>query len=130
MDQRPTELVAEAQALLAQGRAADFVALLSQDVKLVVRGTTRISGTFEGAEAILGWFAAIGPRIVSATVEPGLVLADGDWVVTSDHIEATTVSGALYRNDYLRMWRCTGGRIVEIVEYLDTEAVTNALLAD
>jgi ketosteroid isomerase-like protein len=123
-------IVRAAQAALAEGNAPAFVALLSPDVKLIVMGTTPISGTFVGAEAILGWFAKIAPRIASASAQPVQCLNAGRWMVTWDRVVATTVAGRAYRNDYARLWRCEEGLCVEIIEFLDTEAVTQALLAD
>lgn len=125
----PTQIVDGAQHAMSQGDAAGFVSMLSDDVTMTVQGTAAISGRLVGPNAVLAWFGRIAPLVAAATVEPIQRLADGEWVITRDRVVATTVAGRTYRNEYLRLWRCVGGRCVEIVEYLDTEAVTNDLLA-
>jgi len=126
----PLSIVARAQAALGAGDAAGFVALLAEDATMTVQGTTALSGVFTGAAEILAWFGRIAPRIKAARVEPIGRMESGDWVITRDRVEATTIAGRTYRNEYLRLWRCVDGLCVEIVEYLDTEAVTRDLLGE
>jgi ketosteroid isomerase-like protein len=129
-DLSPLAIVAQAQAALGAGDAAGFVALLAEGVTMTVQGTTAVSGVFTGPAEILAWFGRIAPRITAARVEPIAQMESGEWVITRDRVEATTIAGRTYRNEYLRLWRCVGGLCVEMVEYLDTEAVTRDLLGD
>ena len=48
------------------------------------------------------------------------LLADGEHVVVEAQGRATTKRGQPYNNEYCFLYRLSGGKIVEVTEYLDT----------
>lgn len=57
------------------------------------------------------------------------ILADADHVVVEARGRATTKGGAPYNNDYCFIYRISGGKVVEVTEYLDTQLASAALQA-
>ncbi len=120
----------DAFARLAEGDGRAFVGALADDVRWTIRGSTAWSRTYDGRDAVLAellepLFAGFaGPRY-RATAER--ILADGDHVVVLARGAAATRAGARYDNEYCYVCRLEGGRIVELVEYLDTALVEAVL---
>lgn len=55
------------------------------------------------------------------------MVADGDWVVGRGRGLSRTTPGSDYNNEYCGWYRIVDGKVVEIIEYLDTELVTTVL---
>jgi ketosteroid isomerase-like protein len=88
------------------------------------------SRTFDGKPAVLDQL--LGPvraqlvERIQLTVQR--ILADGDHVVVEARGRATTKLGQPYNNDYCFLYRLSGGKIVEVTEYLDTQLATAVLV--
>ncbi|MGF1598562.1 MAG: nuclear transport factor 2 family protein [Acidimicrobiales bacterium] len=111
------------------GDAAPFFALVADDVRWVVIGTTDISGTYTSkrsfiAEATSKLFGAFAGPLVGSIRN---VLADRDHVVVQWDGHADLTAGGRYDQSYCWVLRLGDGLVVEATAYLDTEAVTAAL---
>ena len=114
---------------LALGNGAPLLDSLADDVQWTIIGTTVLSRTFDGKQAVIDQLLvpfreALVEGHIHIRVEN--LLADGDYVVAQGHGEAMTKRGVAYNNTYCWVYRFQGGRIVALTEYLDTELVTRA----
>ena len=124
--------VEEAFAGMATGDASALLALLTDDVRWTVTGTTAISRTLEGREALAkqllgalqarmqGLFKLRATRVI-ADDEAVVVEARGDGNVTKQ--------GKRYDNTYCFVFTMRGNLICAATEYLDTELLTASLLS-
>ena len=112
---------------LSVGDSRPFAAILSEDIRWTVIGTTRHSGTYEGKQHVLHeLMASVMSRIVDhIAVTPHRFIADDDYVVVEFSGKATTRDGKSYNNTYCWIHRVADGQVVEVTEYLDTELVTS-----
>lgn len=112
----------------AEGNPSPFVGLLDPDVRYTLVGSTRVSGTFAGIEEVTA--RLLGP-LQAALAEPLAIrahrtTAEGDRVVVEGTARATLRSGAPYPQTYCFVFRVARERIVEVVEYVDTQLVARA----
>jgi len=111
---------------LGRGNVNALLDLLAADVVYTLIGTTALSRTLHGRDAVLQ--KLIGP--VVAAVEPPLTFEiqsltiDDERVVVQALGHATTRAGAPYHNTYCFVFRFTGESVAEVTEYLDTALVT------
>jgi ketosteroid isomerase-like protein len=104
-------------------------ALMADDVRWTLIGTTKFSGSFNGKQEILDKLVhpivsemeSMGSSVIDA------VIADDDYVVVQMRgTDRKTKTGRPYNNTYCVVYRLAGGKIKEITEYCDTELVTQA----
>jgi uncharacterized protein len=113
-----------------KGDAAPFFDALASDVIWTAKGTTPISGRYEGKEAYLNRCYKPLQAIFNGPTRCHVnrILSDGETVVVEWHGETPTVSGVLYTQDYC--WIIGVGPdnrdIREVTGYYDTARV-NAL---
>jgi ketosteroid isomerase-like protein len=116
-------LVREAFRSWESGESGPFFELIAGDVRWTVIGTTPVSGVYESKQALID--QAFGPlldrldgRLTTTFRE---VAADGDRVFL--RFESKGITKSAMRYDQVYCWAMTmrGGRIVDIVAYLDTE---------
>lgn len=114
---------------LALGNGAPLLDSLADDVQWTIIGTTTLSKTFDGKQAVIEQLLVpFREALVDGHIHIHVdnVLADGDFVVVQGRGEAMTKRGVPYNNTYCWVYRFGGGRILSITEYLDTELVTRA----
>ncbi|MDG2111915.1 MAG: nuclear transport factor 2 family protein [Actinomycetota bacterium] len=111
------------------GDSRPFFALVADEVRWTVIGTTGISGTFEGKSA---FFAQAAGRLtdhfagpLTATVVD--VCADGDKVFVQWEGRATSTAGTDYDQRYCWVLTMAEGRVAEAMAYLDTDLVAQVL---
>lgn len=114
---------------LALGNGAPLLDSLADDVHWTIIGTTKLSQTFKGKQAVIDellvpFREALVDGHIHIHVEN--LLADGDFVVVQGRGEAMTKRGVAYNNTYCWVYRFEGGKIKALTEYLDTELVTRA----
>ncbi len=114
---------------LALGNGAPLLDSLADDVQWTIIGTTTLSKTFKGKQAVVEellvpFREALVDGHIHIHVEN--LLADGDFVVVQGRGEAMTKRGVAYNNTYCWVYRFEGGKIKALTEYLDTELVTRA----
>ncbi len=122
-------LVAEAFQAWESGDSRPFFALVADDVRWTVIGSTGISGTFTSKAAFV---AGATSRLYRVFADPLIasvrrVLADGDHVVLQWDGRTRSKGGVPYEQTYCWVLRLVDGRIVEAEAYLDTELVTAML---
>lgn len=122
------QVVRDMFASLSRGDGAAFLNALSEDVRWTIIGSTVFSGTFHGKqEAIAKLLGPLGEKVEGGVqIEVLNVIGEGDWVAIQARGKATTKTGKAYNNTYAHFFRFEGGKIKEMVEYLDTELVTSA----
>lgn len=109
-------------AALADGDGRPFHEVLAADVVWTVPGSGSWSGTYRGREAIrTDLLRPLGARLGLIRSFADRILVDGDWAAVQFHGDNETVDGRRYDNRYVFMLRFEADRIVEIVEYMDTE---------
>lgn len=117
---------------LAEGNGQPFVALMADDFRWVMTGSTAWSRTYEGKQAVLGelfkpLFAQF-QRPYRNTAQR--FIAEGDDVVVLCQGQVTTRRGKPYNNRYCYVCRFgDDGCMHELIEYFDTELVSAALEA-
>ncbi|MFF3228935.1 nuclear transport factor 2 family protein [Nocardia suismassiliense] len=125
------QLMKELFAGLAQGDGTRMNELLAEDCRWTVIGTTPLSGTNIGKEAIDN---AVTAHLLGRLDGPIICIADrfiaeDDHVVIQFHGQATTTQGRPYNNTYCWVCRLSDGQIREVTEYVDTQLVMTTLLA-
>jgi len=112
-----------------RGDMVTLLALLTDDVTWTGIGSTKYSGTFVGKEAVVA--NVLGPVLgqlkagIASTVDN--VIAEGEFVVVQSRGRAETKDGRPYNNTYCHVFRIRGGKISEVVEYLDTALASSVL---
>ena len=124
------QLFADIFAGLSVGDGRLFIDSLAEDFRWTITGTTPWSGTYRGKEAVRTTllqplFAQFGDRYTNALHR---IVAEGDCVVVECRGKVTTKTGKPYNNTYCWVCRVADGKLTELIEYLDTELVTTALL--
>jgi ketosteroid isomerase-like protein len=103
------------------------LAMMADDVTWTNIGTTRLSGTYVGKEALIaGLLGPLFDRLqagIATTLDN--VISESDWVVAQSRGEAETKDGRPYNNTYCHVFRIVGGKIGEVTEYFDTELVNS-----
>jgi ketosteroid isomerase-like protein len=125
------QIVQAMYAALERGSLRGYFAPMADDVRLTVLGTTRFSGTWTSKADYERLLRSLTPlfdgRIILA---PANFIAEGDYVVAQLRGASTTVAGRPYNNWYCIVFQFTardgqeGQKIIEIMQYLDTELVT------
>lgn len=124
----PVAQVRHAFDSVGRGDVAPLAALLADDVEYTLIGSTPLSGTHRGREAVVRHL--FGP--LSAALDGPLVfeidrlLRDGDCVVMQARGHARLRSGAPYDNVYCLVFRFADAAVREVTEYLDTGLVQRA----
>ena len=112
----------------AKGVDAMF-AMMADDVRWTIMGTTKYSHTMNGKQEILDkLLKPITAELESmGTSIDDNIIAEGDFVVLQQHATGRmTKTGKPYNNQYCLVYKVIDGKIKEITEYLDTELVTSA----
>lgn len=113
----------------AEGDGRAFVAMLSDVARWTIIGTTSWSRTFDGKPAILSQLLAplaanfAGRNVVSA----GRIVAEGDTVMAEGRNHSVTVNGERYDNRYAWVFTFRDGKVVDILEYCDTDLIQRVL---
>jgi ketosteroid isomerase-like protein len=94
-------------------------------------GQLPVSGTWKGPAGIIDGFLAQMTRTLDASVPVAVevrnLIADGDQAMAEWTSRARSKDGRPYENDYSVVFRVSGGKIVEVREYLDTLYVSQVL---
>src|ERR1700749_5075639 len=97
--------------------------IMAEDCRVVTQGTTAISGVRGKAESLAATAMVrdIFPKGLPTTIHA--MIAEGDRVAAQAESFATHVSGKPYNNKYIFWMRFRDGKMIEFVEYLDTQLV-------
>jgi ketosteroid isomerase-like protein len=97
-----------------------------EDVKWTIPGSTRYSGTYNGKQDLVD---RLFTPLMAELQGPGklvieVLVADGDYVVIQNHaVDRILKDGTPYNNWYCMVARLEDGKIVELVEHMDTALV-------
>ncbi|MFT4089823.1 MAG: nuclear transport factor 2 family protein [Asticcacaulis sp.] len=116
-------IVREAFESWASGRGSVFD-LLSPDILWTIHGSGPIARTYNGIEDFMHNASLPLVSRLASPLKPELhhIWAEGDRVVIRFDASATTTSGALYRNQFVWIFRMEGGSVVEAEAFLDLVA--------
>ncbi len=107
----------------ASGDHAVVARCLADDVDLEPPVSTGF-GPFQGRDAVVEALAGsvVGEVLDVSSIQRTLhrVLADGDMGVVLNRMEATTLNGEPYTNEYCFVFTCADGAITRIQEFADT----------
>lgn len=122
------KLIQDMFAELSKGNAPAFLNAMADDVRFILTGTTKYSGTFNGKqELITKLLQPLTAQLEGGlTITPDNFIAEGDFVAMQARGKSTTKTGKSYNNTYCQVFRIAGGKVQEVTEYLDTELVTSA----
>ena len=124
-------LVLDYMAAQGRGDGATMAALL--DDKVCWRPPAAAGlGAPTGRNEVLGAMAAAGTKFFDLSTmksEVKWVVADGDKVIVRQHNEAKAANGKAYSNEYVWVYICRGGKIVEIEEHTDSQRFTEIVLS-
>jgi ketosteroid isomerase-like protein/uncharacterized protein YndB with AHSA1/START domain len=123
------QLMQNAFEYLARGDGRPFADLMADDFTWTLTGKTAWSREYAGKEAVTEQllrplFAQFADRYRNTAQR---FIAEGDWVVVQCRGSVETRRGQRYDNEYCYVCRFSGGRLVELTEYLDTELVATVL---
>lgn len=113
---------------IARNDGEGLFALFADEVVYDLKGTTPVSGRYRGKQSIaedffIPWRRQIDGDLI-VTVEE--LIGEGERVVALGRGKAKTVFDVPYDNDYAFVFRVRQGKIVEVIEYLDTALVETA----
>jgi ketosteroid isomerase-like protein len=114
---------------LAEGNSRSFVEAMADNFRWVIAGSSRWSRTFEGKQAVMTQLfgalrATIADRVRTSATR---FIADGDQVVVEARGNNLTHAGVPYRNSYCMIYTVRDGKLVEMVEYMDTDLALKVL---
>ncbi len=111
---------------IAKGNLDGALARWADDMRFTLIGKTRLSGICKSKkEFVDNILTPLGSQLEGPlTITPENLIAEGDFVVVQSHGRSKTKSGKDYNNTYCQVFKVSGGKIREMVEYLDTELVT------
>lgn len=119
------KLVMDVMAALADGDDRPFLDAMHHDMKWTWMGSGGLSRTFDGKEAVLHelWKSVKTDIAQPFRVTATLILAEGEHVVVEGVGNNKTPDGKEYNNRYCWVMKISGGKIVELREYMDTDLV-------
>ncbi len=125
----PKQLMQFIFAALAQGKGKPFIDAMSDDFCWIVQGRTAWSRRYEGKQVVREQlFKPLFAQFAGTYINrASCFVAEGDKVVVECRGEVTTQKGESYNNQYCYVCRFANGRLVELVEYLDTQLVAAVL---
>ena len=124
------ELLQKIFAGLAEGDAGLFVESMADDFSWTITGTTALSRTFQGKMAVLTELLGGLQRVIEGRISVAAkrITAEDNVVVVEAQGNNLTKKGGRYDNRYCFVFELQDGRLHSVIEYLDTELVTSALV--
>jgi ketosteroid isomerase-like protein len=125
------QYIRQVMAELDKGNGKPFVDAMADDFSWTIPGDTPWSRTYSGKQVVLNellrpLYAQFATPYISITRR---VMADGDRVIIEFDGRVTTKAGKAYNNRYCYVCRMEGGKMKDLMEYLDTALVSSALQA-
>jgi uncharacterized protein len=116
---------------LAVGNRVPFREAMSEDFTWTINGSGAWSRSFHGRDAVRKelfepLFAQFATDYRSTA---DAFIAEDDRVVVLCHGDVMTKSGDRYANSYCNVVRLRDGKMIELIEYMDTELAARVLSA-
>jgi uncharacterized protein len=114
---------------VSRGNPRPLVDALADHVSWTIIGTTPLSGTYQGKQAVLDdLFGGLRSRLSTPVVfSIDRIIEDGEWAVMIARGSATSAQGGPYNNTYCIVAHVVDGRFDELTDYVDTELISRAL---
>jgi uncharacterized protein len=114
---------------LAVGDSKPFLDSLHEDFSWTATGSNSWSGVYRGRKTVREQLLRplFSNFATQYTNTAHRFIAEGDWVVVECQGKVITKSGQPYNNRYCWVCRVEGGKLLEVIEYMDTELVATAL---
>ena len=114
---------------LAIGDSKPFLDSLHEDFCWTVTGSNSWSGVYRGRKSVREQllrplFSHFATQYTNTAQR---FIAEGEWVVVECRGKVTTKSGTAYDNRYCWVCRVDDGKLLEVIEYMDTELFSTAL---
>ena len=132
METANKQLLRHVYAEISKGNVQPLLDSLADDVEWTIIGSTALSGTSRGKQEVIDkLLKPIRARLADGPImfQPERFIAEGEYVVMQAQGRATALSGKPYNNTYCIVCRIVGGKVKEMVDYVDTELITTALCA-
>jgi uncharacterized protein (TIGR02246 family) len=124
------EVVQKAIDALNAGDSEGFIGSFSDDFDFWMPGTTPVSGRTKGIKEFTDVVTGVAEYLdVAITIKVTNFIACGEWVVTEAVGHGVTKKGKDYNNTYCHLWQVRDGKIVNFVEYNDTDLIMKVLCA-
>lgn len=119
--ERNRQFIAQAFEKWAAGGGTFFQDVLAADATWTIKGTSPVSGSYEGRDAFLEQAVVPFAARLSSPVQPTVkgIWADGDHVIVHWDGAATAADGASYSNSYVWIFRMANLRASEVTAFLD-----------
>jgi uncharacterized protein len=114
---------------LAKGDNSVFAAACHPDYVWRFPGHYSWAKRFEGQDAIrreliAPLYALFATQYTAQAIN---IMGEGDCVVAEVRGEVMTKAGQRYNNEYCFVFKFSGGKIIEVVEYCDTDLIERVL---
>jgi ketosteroid isomerase-like protein len=123
------QIVRDLYGALARGDMAAAVALLTEDVRLVVPGPpgVGVAGTWHGHDEVQQCFRRLGESQRNEALEIQEIVADDERVVVLLHVVANVLAtGKTFESDIVHFFTLNAGRIVSVRDFFDAPALADA----
>lgn len=110
----------------SRGDGGAFFALLDDDVRWTVIGSTPVSRTYTSKRAFQeGAVQPLGTKL-SGPIQPTVrdIIAEGEKIALCWEGRSTGKNGTIYHQTYCWVMRFANGKVVEGTAYLDTELIS------
>lgn len=109
-------------AALAEGDARPLVGAMADDFAWIISGTHPWSGAWRGKDVVLReLLAPLAAQFATPyRARASRFVAEGDTVVVECRGDVATKAGDRYDNHYCMVVRLRDGKLVELVEYMDS----------
>lgn len=107
-----------------------YAKLLDENIHFMMIGSTPLSGTADNRDNMLAVIARVGEYVDENFIHLEELdrIVDGNRGAMRSQGSAHTRDGRPYLNTYLHIIKVSNGRIVELIEYLDTDLINRVLL--
>jgi ketosteroid isomerase-like protein len=120
------EIVKAVYAAFNRGDVAAVVAHLDPRIRWTLSDALPFGGTYEGKEAVLGFFQKLPAWFQELRVEGIEYVASGDTVVALGRHRGKG-KGGTFDVPWAMLWRFQGGKVVRFDEYQDSAKTLKAI---
>lgn len=115
----PVEIVRSGYEAFGRGDIPAVMAMFDPSIEWYSPDELPTGGTFQGPEAVLGFFSSLPGVYEELRVEPDTFLGDGDEVIVLGHHRGT-IKGTPFEVGFAHSWTLRDGKSVRMREYTDT----------
>jgi ketosteroid isomerase-like protein len=114
---------------LAEGSSRSFVEAMADNFRWVIAGSSRWPPSFDATPGVMPPLCGARRATIADRVRTSATrfIADGDQVVVEARGNNVTRAGVPYRNSYCMIYTVRDGKLVEMVEYMDTDLALKVL---